>query len=97
MAYTDLSSFGNYCHAGYCSSNISGSYLYLPIDMKKTVKKVNRFFISIVLIIFYFVFIGISNLLLRLFSLASKKEKQDTYWKKFKQEKFDSDYFKSAY
>jgi len=63
--------------------------------MKKIVNKINNVFIKVVLIIFYFLIIGLAALIYRL--LKKEKKQTESYWQDFPQEKPDINYFRSPY
>lgn len=63
--------------------------------IQKFIKTINSFFINIILFLFYFGIIGVIVILYRLFKKKTKET--DSYWEDFTQNKFDLDYFKSAY
>jgi hypothetical protein len=63
--------------------------------LRKVVKQINQVFVNFVLIIFYFLGLGLAFLIYR---LTKKKEKnQVSYWNKEVTQQFSSDYFQSAY
>ncbi len=62
--------------------------------MKKNVRKINDFFISIILAIFYFLIIGVIAIVLK--SITRDNNQNKSYWKK-PSLKTGSDYFESAY
>lgn len=65
--------------------------------MKKAVRAINKFFITIVLVLFYIVVIGLTSMFLRVSKLFARREKRLSYWEKGIGDKIKRDYFKSAY
>ncbi len=64
--------------------------------MKKFTNLLNRFFISIVLFLFYFLIIGISSIIHRIMNLLGKQDK-DTYWSEDFKKIYSKEYFSSPY
>jgi predicted permease len=64
------------------------------IFLKKVNRTLNNLFIAVVLIVFYFIVIGISALLYFIFR-QFRKEQKNTYWNKVK--KYKKEEFYSAY
>lgn len=62
--------------------------------MKKAIKTINKFFIEIILLLFYFLVIGFGALIYR---ITKKDTKTESFWKDFTQKEPEIDYFKSAY
>jgi hypothetical protein len=65
--------------------------------MKKVVRAINKFFIVIVLALFYLVVIGFTSLFLRISNLFIRREKHYSYWQKGMGDKIERNYFNSAY
>jgi len=60
------------------------------------VRKINNFFILLILAVFYFSIVGMTALFLKLVTIVSKK-KNVSYWEDASDKKFALDYFKSPY
>jgi len=65
--------------------------------MKKAVRAINKFFIVIVLVLFYLVVIGFTSVFLKISRLFIRREKPSSYWQKGIGDKIERSYFNSAY
>jgi len=61
------------------------------------VRKMNDFFISVVLVAFYFLIVGITAMLLSAATKIKGRKNQSSYWRDEGGKKFTADYFKSSY
>jgi len=65
--------------------------------VSKSVSKINDFFILIILVLFYFVVVGITALFFWVFTRAKNKKGKTSYWQERADKKFDRDYFTLPY
>ena len=65
--------------------------------MKKVVRAINKFFVIIVLALFYLVVIGFTSVFLKIFRLFVQREKPLSYWQKGIGDNIKRNYFNSAY
>ena len=97
MVNTGFAFFDYYCPFDHKCPNFSCPDIYLSPDMKKAVRAINKFFITIVLVLFYVVVIGFTSVFLRVSRLLARRKKSLSYWEKGLGDKIRRDYFKSAY
>jgi hypothetical protein len=65
------------------------------VKLKKLIKKLNAFFISLILALFYFLIIGFISLIYRLFKKA--KNNKNSYWGDVSTTSFNLNDFKLPY
>ena len=65
--------------------------------VRTIVRKINDFFIFVVLATFYLTIIGITALVFRITTKIIKRNNIRSYWQKVDDKKFTADYFKSPY
>jgi hypothetical protein len=65
--------------------------------MKRLIRKVNNIFALIVLVVFYFIIIGLARIFAIIFSREKDTRNIDSYWKEKSKTRFPKDYFTSAY
>jgi uncharacterized alpha/beta hydrolase family protein len=65
------------------------------VKLKNLIKKLNTFFISVVLALFYFLIIGFISLIYRLFKKAKKNK--NSYWEDVSTTSFNLNDFKLPY
>ena len=65
--------------------------------MKEFVRKLNNFFVSVILIFFYFLVIGFAFILKKLFSLKKERGVPSTYWVDPQESDLNPKNFGSAY
>jgi len=64
-------------------------------EIQKFIKKINNFFINIILFLFYFLIIGLGALIYGFFKKRNKEA--NSYWQDYPQKELGLDYFKSSY
>jgi uncharacterized protein YqhQ len=65
------------------------------INLKNLIKKLNAFFIRLILALFYFLIIGFISLIYRLFKKAKKNK--NSYWEDVSTTSFNLNDFKLSY
>ena len=98
MASSGISSFNYHCITCYKRNNFSCPRIPLSDYMKtlrKLSKKLNDYFIVVILFVFYYPVIGIAFIFYKLFSL--NKSKKETYWNIERDSGFTNSDFKSPY
>ena len=65
--------------------------------VRTMVRKINDFFIFVVLAIFYLTIIGITALILGITTKIIKRNSKGSYWQNVDEKKFTVDYFRSPY
>lgn len=65
--------------------------------MKRFIRKVNNIFALIVLVVFYFIIIGLARIFAVIFSREKGTKNVNSYWKEESKARFSEDYFTSAY
>jgi hypothetical protein len=65
------------------------------VKLKNLIKKLNAFFISLILALFYFLIIGFISLIYRLFKKAKKNK--NSYWEDVSTTSFNLNDFKLPY
>jgi len=86
-----------YCPFDSKRPNLSYSDIPVSNYMRGVVRQVNKFFVSIALIAFYFFIIGIVSITMKIFIAFVQKKGHSSYWQNFKKYPWDKNYFESEY
>ena len=73
----------HHCAHCYCSSDLSSSDIFIPphLMLKKIITSINMAIVTLLLIPFYFLIIGIAYMIHKL--VAKKNRSDGTFWKSF--------------
>jgi len=65
--------------------------------MSSLIRRINMFFISVILLMFYLVVIGIVSIIMKIYLVLFPKKESISYWQGFKRPPLDKKYFESEY